>query len=400
MEKSMKRRIAAVIAIGVLIPSLLSGCVKKVEDEKQTDAKTDSAAESVKTEPAQTEKDSSTEPAKAEQTAASSKGEGEVVVYNWGEYIDPEVLKLFEKETGIKVIYEEFETNEIMYPKVSAGAASYDLICPSDYMISKMLENDMLQPINFDHIPNYKNIDETYIEQSKGFDPENKYSIPYCWGTVGILYNKTMIEEGDKVDSWEILWDEKYKDNILMQDSVRDAFMVTQKMLGYDINTVKESEIKACADKLIEQKPLVQAYVVDQVRDKMIGDEAALGVIYSGEAIFTQRENENLEYVIPKEGTNVWIDSWVIPKNARNVENAEKFLDFLCRGDIALMNFDYITYSTPNKAARELIEDEDIRNSTIAFPTADMLSKSDVYKNIGEEGDALYAKYWDKVKSS
>ena len=333
-------------------------------------------------------------------STASAKGSGEVVVYNWGEYIDPEVLDQFEEETGIKVVYEEFETNEIMYPKVAAGAANYDLICPSDYMISKMIEHDMLQPINFDHIPNLKNIDETYLEQSRGFDPDLQYSIPYCWGTVGILYNKSMIEEGDVIDSWEVLWDEKYKDNILMQDSVRDAFMVAEKLLGYDMNTVKEEEIKACTDKLIEQKPLVQAYVVDQVRDKMIGSEAAIGVIYSGEAIYTQRENEDLEYVIPKEGTNVWIDSWVIPKNARNVENAEKFLDFLCRGDIALKNFDYITYSTPNKAAREMIEDEEIRNSTIAFPTADMLKNCEVYQYLGEDGDALYQKYWDKVKSS
>ena len=333
-------------------------------------------------------------------STASAKGSGEVVVYNWGEYIDPEVLDQFEEETGIKVVYEEFETNEIMYPKVAAGAANYDLICPSDYMISKMIEHDMLQPINFDHIPNLKNIDETYLEPSRGFDPDLQYSIPYCWGTVGILYNKSMIEEGDVIDSWEVLWDEKYKDNILMQDSVRDAFMVAEKLLGYDMNTVKEEEIKACTDKLIEQKPLVQAYVVDQVRDKMIGSEAAIGVIYSGEAIYTQRENEDLEYVIPKEGTNVWIDSWVIPKNARNVENAEKFLDFLCRGDIALKNFDYITYSTPNKAAREMIEDEEIRNSTIAFPTADMLKNCEVYQYLGEDGDALYQKYWDKVKSS
>ena len=203
----------------------------------------------------------------------------------------------------------------------------------------------------------------------------------------------------DPVDSWEILWNEKYADDILMQDSVRDAFMIPEKMLGYDINTVNEDEIAAAAQLLMDQKPLVQAYVIDQVRDKMIGEEAALGVIYSGEAIYTQRENENLEYVIPKEGTNVWIDSWVIPKNAKNVENAEKFLDFLCRGDIALRNFDYITYSTPNKAARELIEDEEIRESTIAFPTEEMLANSQVFVYIGEEGDALYNEYWDKVKS-
>ena len=391
----MKRLVAGAAVAVIVIPTLLSGCVRKVEEApKETSAQTAAADQTTE----HAEDVTSTE--KEAAPATSAKGSGEVVVYNWGEYIDPDVLKQFEDETGIKVVYEEFETNEIMYPKVAAGAASYDLICPSDYMISKMIDNDLLQPINYDHIPNFKNIDETYLEQSRGFDPDLKYSIPYCWGTVGILYNKSMIEEGDTVDSWEILWDEKYKDSILMQDSVRDAFMVPEKMFGYDINTVKEDEIKACCEKLIEQKPLVQAYVVDQVRDKMIGSEAALGVIYSGEAIYTQRENEDLEYVIPKEGSNVWIDSWVIPKDARNVENAEKFLDFLCRGDIALKNFEYITYSTPNKAARELIEDEDIRNSTIAFPTADMLKNCDVYQYIGEDGDALYQKYWDKVKSS
>ncbi len=391
----MKRIVAGTVVAALMIPALLSGCVRKVEEtQKETTAQTTAAAQSTE----KAEDSVSTENEAA--PASSTKGSGEVVVYNWGEYIDPDVLKQFEEETGIKVVYEEFETNEIMYPKVAAGAAAYDLICPSDYMISKMIDNDLLQPINYDHIPNFKNIDETYLEQSRGFDPDLQYSIPYCWGTVGILYNKSMIEEGDTVDSWEILWDEKYKDSILMQDSVRDAFMVPEKMLGYDINTVDEDEIKECSEKLIEQKPLVQAYVVDQVRDKMIGSEAALGVIYSGEAIYTQRENEDLEYVIPKEGSNVWIDSWVIPKDARNVENAEKFLDFLCRGDIALKNFEYITYSTPNKAARELIEDEDIRNSTIAFPTAEMLKNCDVYKYIGEDGDALYQKYWDKVKSS
>ncbi len=409
-ERNMKR-IAASILIAAMIPSLLTGCIKKVDEPaKETSAAKEAVSDNTEASnggsaaDAGTEADASTgteaEASDGTQAQVSEKGTGKVVVYNWGEYIDPDVLVQFEEESGIKVVYEEFETNEIMYPKVEAGAATYDLICPSDYMIAKMLENDLLQPINFRNIPNYKNIDKTYIEESKGFDPENKYSVPYCWGTVGILYNKTMIEEGDVVDSWEILWDKKYKNNILMQDSVRDAFMVTEKMLGYDINTVDEKELKECADKLIEQKPLVQAYVVDQVRDKMIGGEAALGVIYSGEAIYTQRENEDLEYVIPKEGTNVWIDSWVIPKNAKNVENAEKFLNFLCRADIALKNFDYITYSTPNKAARELIEDEEIRNSTIAFPTEEMLSNSDVYTNIGEDGDALYAKYWDKVKSS
>ena len=321
-----------------------------------------------------------------------------LVVYNWGEYIDPEVLTIFEEETGINVVYEEFETNEILYPKVSSGAIAYDVVCPSDYMIQRMIENDLLTEINFDNIPNIKNIGKQYMEQSRQFDPENKYSVPYCWGTVGILYNKTMVDE--PVDSWSILWNPKYKDNILMQDSVRDAFGATLKYLGYSLNSTDLDELTEAKNLLIEQKPLVQAYVIDQVRDKMIGNEAALGVIYSGEAIYTQKENPNLEYVIPKEGSNIWIDSWVIPKNAEHKENAEKFINFLCRPDIALMNFEYITYSTPNEAARELIEDESIRNSEIAFPDLSKYDNLETFQYLGTEADQVYGDLWNKVKSS
>lgn len=321
-----------------------------------------------------------------------------LVVYNWGEYIDPEVLTIFEEETGIDIVYEEFETNEILYPKISSGAIAYDVICPSDYMIQRMIENDLLSEINFDNIPNLKNIGKQYLEQSRQFDPENKYSVPYCWGTVGILYNKMMVDE--PVDSWSILWDPKYKDNILMQDSVRDAFGVTLKYLGYSLNSIDLDELTEAKNLLIEQKPLVQAYVIDQVRDKMIGNEAALGVIYSGEAIYTQKENPNLEYVIPKEGSNIWIDSWVIPKNAEHKENAEKFINFLCRPDIALMNFEYITYSTPNEAARELIEDESIRNSEIAFPDLSKYDNLETFQYLGTEADQVYGDLWNKVKSS
>ncbi|MBO4980654.1 MAG: ABC transporter substrate-binding protein [Lachnospiraceae bacterium] len=330
---------------------------------------------------------------------SSESGEnGEVYVYNWGEYIDPETLTMFEEETGIKVVYDEFDTNEAMYPKVAAGSSAYDVICPSDYMIEKMIDNDLLQELNFDNMPNAKaNIGAQYYEQSKAFDPENKYSVPYCWGTVGILYNTNMVKE--PVNSWSILWDEKYADNILMQSSVRDAFMVALKLKGYSMNSVDASELTDAKDALIAQKPLVQAYVIDQVRDKMIGGEAAIGVIYSGEAIYTQRENPDLEYVIPKEGTNVWIDSWVIPKNAPNRENAEKFIDFMCRGDIALMNFEYITYSTPNTAAQALIEDEDIRNSKIAFPDLSQYSGLETFSYLGEEGDELYNSLWKEVMS-
>lgn len=353
----MKKKIFALLLAGVLCGSMLTGC-----------------------------------------GGSSSGKNGEVYVYNWGEYIDPDVITMFEKETGIKVIYDEFDTNEDMYPKVAAGSSAYDVICPSDYMIQKMIDNDLLQEINFDNVPNAKaNIDEQYYIQSRDFDPENKYSVPYCWGTVGILYNTTMVD--DPVNSWDILWDEKYTDNILMQNSVRDAMMVALKRNGHSMNTLDETELAAARDSLIEQKPLVQAYVIDQVRDKMIGGEAALGVIYSGEAIYTQRENPDLEYVIPKEGTNVWIDSWVIPKNAPNKENAEKFIDFMCRGDIALLNFEYITYSTPNTAARELIEDDDIRNSQIAFPDLSQYDNLETFIYLGEDGDELYNNMWKEAMS-
>lgn len=329
-------------------------------------------------------------------TMKNHSGE-KVIVYNWGEYLDPKTIELFEEETGISVTYEEYETNEIMYPKIVSQAIAYDVVCPSDYMIQRMIENDLLAEINLDNIPNIKNMDPTYMEQSKSFDPKNKYSVPYCVGTVGILYNKSMVKE--PVNSWDILWNPKYKDSILMQDSVRDAFAVALKRLGHSINSTEVDQLAAAAEDLMEQKPLVQAYVVDQVRDKMIGNEAALGVIYSGEAGYTKRENPDLEYVIPKEGSNVWIDSWVIPKNAQNKENAEKFINFMCRPEIALMNFEYLTYSTPNLKAREMIEDEEIRNSKILFPEPEDLSNCETFQFLGDDVDSYYNELWNKVKS-
>ncbi|MBQ7680275.1 MAG: extracellular solute-binding protein, partial [Butyrivibrio sp.] len=307
-----------------------------------------------------------------------SKKSTQVFVYNAGEYIDPEVIEMFEEETGIEVVYDEFESNEIMYAKVASDGAAYDVMCPSDYMIAKLIQNDMLMKLDWSAVPNAsENIGAQYYESAKAFDPENEYAVPYCWGTVGILYNKELVQE--PVTSWDILWDPKYKGEILMQDSIRDAFMVALARRGYDINTTNPSEIDAATQDLIEQAPLVQAYVIDQVRDKMIGGEAALGVIYSGEAIYTKRENADLEYVIPDEGSNVWIDAWVISRESRNVENALAWINFISRPDIALMNFEYITYSTPNIMAQEMIEDDDIRYSPVAFPDDETLSRCATY---------------------
>lgn len=331
----------------------------------------------------------------------------ELYVYNWGEYIDETVIEQFEEETGIKVTYDHFETNEEMYPVIEAGAVNYDVVCPSDYMIQKMAENGLLAEINFDNIPNIKNIDPHYMEMSKAFDPENRYSVPYTWGTVGILYNTKLIEEkGLPVPTkWSDLWNPAYKGEILMQDSVRDAFMVALKAKGYSMNTTDEGELQEAKQMLIDQKPLVQAYVIDQVRDKMIGGEAAIGVIYSGEILYIQDEvaaqglDYSLEYVIPEEGTNYWLDSWVIPVNAANKENAEKWIDFLCRPDIALKNFEYITYSTPNKAAFDML-DEELQNNKAVFPDFEQLKNCEVFQYMGDEADSLYNSLWKEVKSN
>ena len=334
-------------------------------------------------------------------------GSNELYVYNWGEYIDEDVIDQFEEETGIKVIYDMFETNEEMYPVIETGGVNYDVVCPSDYMIQKMRENDLLAEINFDNVPNLDQIDPTYLEMSKSFDPENKYSVPYTWGTVGILYNTKKLEElgMDVPTKWSDLWDERLDGEILMQDSVRDAFMVALKKDGYSMNSDNEDELQQAKQDLIDQKPLVQAYVIDQVRDKMIGGEAAISVIYSGEMLYIQNEvkdlslDYDLKYVIPEEGTNLWIDSWVIPKNAKNKENAEKWIDFLCRPEIAKANFEYITYPTPNKGAFELL-DEDMQNNKAVFPDIDSLKDSEVYQYLGDDTDAIYNELWKEVKAN
>ena len=323
---------------------------------------------------------------------------GSLKVYNWGEYMDPQVLELFEKETGISVTYDEYETNESMYPIIAKGAADYDLICPSDYMIQKMSDEGLLEPINWSRIPNAKNIDDQYFEFARGYDENNTYSMPYLWGTVGILYNKKMVK--GPIDSWGVLWDTRYQDDILMQKSVRDAFGVALKYLGYSLNTTDEAQLDEAKQKLLEQKHsgVVQAYVVDEVRDKMIAGEAAIGVIYSGEALTCMEENEDLAYVIPKEGSNLWMDNFAIVKGAKNKENAEKFLNFLCRPEIMKMNFEYITYSVPSSKARELLPDE-YKNSTIAFPTLDSLKNCEVLKYVGKDGDSLYNQKWKEIMS-
>lgn len=327
------------------------------------------------------------------------EGDDVLYVYSWGDYLSPEVIAQFEEETGITVVLDEFDTNESMYPRVAEGAEAYDVLCPSDYMIQKLIDNDLLQPMDYSKMPNVqKYIGADFREQTRAFDREMRYTVPYCWGLVGIMYNTTMVDE--PVDSWSILWDEKYRGEILMQDSARDAFMIPLRMMGYSMNTVNEQELLTARDMLIKQKPLVQAYGVDDIRDKLSSGEAALGVIFSGEAINLLESNPDLAYQpAPREGTNVWLDCWVIPKNARHVENAHKFIDFLNRPEIAAMNFEELGYSTPNIGVRELVEEDmDEDELAIAFPDEEVYHGQETYSYLGEAMDKLYTKLWLQVK--
>jgi spermidine/putrescine transport system substrate-binding protein len=313
--------------------------------------------------------------------------------YNWGDYIDETVLKDFEKQTKIRVNYDTFTTNEDMYVKLKASGSDYDLVIPSDYMIRRMIDENMLAELDFSNIPNYKYIGKTFRDLE--FDPQNQYSVPYMWGTVGILYNKTMVKT--KPGSWKILWDKQYAKQILMLDSQRDSIGITLKMLGYSLNSKDPKELAAAKQALIDQKPLVLAYVVDEVKDKMISGEAALAVVWSGDGFYCVNENPDLDYVIPKEGTNYWFDSMVIPKDAKHQKEAEQLINFLCRTEIAYRNADYIGYASPHTAAVKRLPAKLTKNRA-AYPQAADLQNSEVFSTLGstlKDFDRL----WTEVKS-
>lgn len=300
-------------------------------------------------------------------------------VYNWGDYIDESVLKDFEEKYDIKVNYDTYATNEDMYVKIKSGGSDYDVIIPSDYMIEKMINENLLQKIDFNNIPNYELIYDQF--KNLDYDPNNEYSVPYMWGTVGILYNKTMVD--DPVDSWDILWNEKYSGQIFMLDSQRESIGVALQKLGYSLNTRDTNELAQAKQALIEQKPLVLAYVGDEVKDKMIGGEAALAVVWSGDAIYCKKENPDLEYVIPKEGSNFWFDAMAIPVTAKNKEAAEKFINYMCETEVAFKNTDYIGYSTPHIGAKEML-DEDLKNDRAAYPLPEDIANCEIYKDLGD----------------
>lgn len=329
---------------------------------------------------------------------SSSETKETLTVLNYGKYIDPDVISKFEEETGIDVEYEEYITPENMYTKYKAGSIDYDLICTSDYMIEKLIKEGEVQELNYDNIPNIANLDPIYFEYSKSFDPEKKYTMPYFFGTVGILYNKNMVAEAD-MSSWSVLWDETYSGQIIMADSVRDSFMTALKSLGYSLNTVNNDELLEAQQILINQKPLVYSYLVDEAQDEMIAENAAMAVVYSGEAGFAMEYNKNLAFSVPEEGSNMWIDSWFIPKTAANKENAEKFMNYLCEEEAASLNFEYVYYATPNKLVYDSL-DETLKTNTTVFPPSEVLDRCEVLKSLDEEATAKYNELWKEIKST
>ncbi|WP_084233530.1 polyamine ABC transporter substrate-binding protein [Papillibacter cinnamivorans] len=323
---------------------------------------------------------------------ATTQEKREVNVYNWGEYIDTDVLTQFEKETGIKVNYKTYPTNEALYSSLKSGGVSYDVIIPSDYMISRMIQEDMLDKIDFKNVPNADKVDEVY--RNPEYDPTGEYSVPYMWGTVGIIYDTKVVTE--PVTSWSILFNEKYSGKILMFDNSRDAIGIALKYLGYSYNTTDKDQIKEAVDLLVQQKPLVQAYVMDQIFEKLTGGEAAIGPYYAGDAVTMMEENPDLAFCLPSEGSNIFVDAMCIPKGAANKEEAEEFINFMCRGDISAANCQVTGYSTPIGEAYDLLP-EDMRDNTVMYPDKETLAKCETYTNLPQDILDFYDEEWVRL---
>ena len=333
---------------------------------------------------------------------AVTAADNEITVYNWGQYISDgndgslDVIAAFEEETGIKVNYLTFDSNESMYTKLKTGGTTYDVIIPSDYMIGKLIEENMLEPLNFDNIPNYQYIDESFRNQS--YDPANTYSVPYTWGTVGLIYNSQYVSAADAA-SWNCLWNEKYSGKILMFDNPRDAFAIAESILGYGLNTENEDELRAAAELLTEQKSLVQSYVMDQIFDKMQRGEAWAAPYYAGDFLTMVEENPDLAFSFPEEGFNIFIDAMCIPKGCQNKEGAEAFINFLCRPDICAANLDYLGYSAPESAAKELMDPE-VTSSPVAYPDDETLARTESFGALSTQATQLMNDLWLNVKTT
>ena len=325
-------------------------------------------------------------------------------VYNWGEYISDgsdgllDINAEFTELTGIEVNYSTYATNEELYAKLKGGASEYDIIIPSDYMISRMIKEEMLLPLNYDNIPNFSNIMDRFRNMS--YDEENLYSVPYTWGTVGIIYDNTALSIPEEEMDWTLLWDEKYKDQILMFDNPRDAFAIAEVLLGYSMNTENEKELKLAAEKLKEQKNLVQSYVMDEIFDKMGAGEAVLAPYYAGDALTLMDEYDHLSFVVPKSGTNLFIDAMCIPYCAKQKEAAEMYINFMCEADCAYATTSYIGYSTPNQAAFDMLDDES-KEDKVSYPDSEYIENSTtVYVNLSDEANRTMQNLWTDMKSS
>ncbi len=331
---------------------------------------------------------------------SSGKGSGDntITVLNYGKYIDESVLDSFEQETGITVKYEEYEDPEEMYTKYKSGAIDYDVICTSDYIIEKLIGEGEVKKIDYSSMPNYDNVDQEIIDMSASFDPTHEYTVPYFYGTLGILYNKKMVDPAD-LTSWDCLWNGKFKDNMIMINSVRDAFAPALKTLGYSLNETDPDKLDQAYDILNRQSSDVLAYYVDETCDEMVAENAAIAVCYSGEAALAMDENENLGYIVPEEGSNLWIDSWFIPKTCQNKDGAEAFLNYICGDEPAMLNFEYVYYASPIKSVIEG-QDEDFKENEAVNPPAELLSRCEVYRAFTDEEATLYNTLWQRLKSN
>lgn len=326
-------------------------------------------------------------------------------VYNWGIYIDKSVIGKFEDKYNCEVIYDEFDTNEEMYAVVSSGARVYDVLCPTDYMIEKMINQGLLYEYDISKLPNYNNIDKRILKIISSFDKNNTYVVPYVHSTLGMIYNKTELDRMGLPypKKWADMWYEGYKGELLMQDAMRDLLMVGLKKNNFSLNTKNQDELDKATNDLILQKPLVNAYMIDDLRDKMVGGNGTIAVMYSGEVEYIETEGApfEYEYILPKEGVNFTIDAWVIPKNAQNKELAKKWIDFMLDPEIALLNFDEMHYGIANLKTIELIrirDGDEVVNNEAIFPNLDDINKYELYKDLGSF-EEKYNEAYKKIKS-
>lgn len=325
-------------------------------------------------------------------TGCNDDGE-KLYVYNWGDYMDMDVVKEFEEEYNVKVVYQEFATNEDLYVKIKNSSEPMDVIFPSDYMLERMANEGLLNELDFNKLDNFKYVDKDLTGMS--YDKENKYSVPFFWGTVGIIYNTEKYPEG--FSKWADLWNEKYKKDMVLYYSQRDILMIALKKLGYSLNTFEETELEEAKSELIDQKPLVYAYLGDEIKDILIAEDANIGVVYSGDAGVIIDENPKYKYILPEEGTNLWFDVAAIPKNARNVSRAHDFLNFLLRPEIAARNAEYLQYATVESEAKKYLPESLVDNEAL-YPDRTDMTKFEIFEDPSQKLK-LYDRIWTEFQS-